>query len=184
MIIDMFLASIVKKYLYQVRRSANENDPPHRVYWRKDIEARAILKWGSLEKVDLEKEVRESTADEARFPIYKKILMEKYRERQKLKDERLSRQNWPVRRLRFDKERKDQGITGDSGMVVLGAIAINTSNFIAKLIAWVYTGSHSMFSEAIHSLADTINQIILAYGIHKSTSTPTKSHPYGYSNVQ
>lgn len=167
-----------------VRRSANENDPPHRVYWRKDIEARAILKWGSLEKVDLEKEVRESTADEARFPIYKKILMEKYRERQKLKDERLSRQNWPVRRLRFDKERKDQGITGDSGMVVLGAIAINTSNFIAKLIAWVYTGSHSMFSETIHSLADTINQIILAYGIHKSTSTPTKSHPYGYSNVQ
>ena len=60
----------------QVRRSANESDPPHRVYWRKDIEARAILKWGSLEKVDLEKEVRESTADEAKFPIYKKILME------------------------------------------------------------------------------------------------------------
>ena len=69
-------------------------------------------------------------------------------------------------------------------MVVLGAIAINTSNFFVKLLAWVYTGSHSMFSEAIHSLADTVNQLILAYGIHKSTSTPTKSHPYGYSNVQ
>merc|ERR1719325_291607 len=26
--------------------------------------------------------------------------------------------------------------------------------------------------------------MILAYGIHKSTSIPTKSHPYGYSNVQ
>ena len=69
-------------------------------------------------------------------------------------------------------------------MVVLGAIAINTSNFFVKLVAWAYTGSYSMFSEAIHSLADTINQVILAYGIHKSTKNPTKDHPYGYSNVQ
>ena len=90
----------------------------------------------------------------------------------------------PVSVSRFTKENTDKGITGESGMVVLGAIAINTSNFFVKLVAWAYSGSHSMFSEAIHSLADTINQVILAYGIHKSTSTPTKSHPYGYSNVQ
>ena len=32
-------------------------------------------------------------------------------------------------------------------MVVLGAIAINTSNFFVKGVAWAYTGSHSMFSE-------------------------------------
>ena len=167
-----------------VRRSANESDPPHYVYWRKDIEARAISKWGSLEKVQLEIEVRESTLDEAHFPIYKRYLMERYRERQKLKEERLSRENWPVRQLRFTKENQDKGITGESGMVVLGAIAINTSNFFVKLVAWAYTGSYSMFSEAIHSLADTINQVILAYGIHKSTKNPTKDHPYGYSNVQ
>ena len=82
-----------------VRRSAHEMDPPHRVYWRcecylaaglilcsitfivrKDIEARAVLKWGSLEKVELEKEVRETDTDEAHFPIYKRYLLEKYRE--------------------------------------------------------------------------------------------------------
>ena len=28
-----------------VRRSANETDPPHRVYWRKDIETKAVAKW-------------------------------------------------------------------------------------------------------------------------------------------
>ena len=84
-----------------VRRSANEFDPPHRVYWRKDVEARAVLKWGSLEKVQLEKEVRESSLDEAHFPVYKKYLMEKYRERQRRRDEKLSRENWPVRRLRW-----------------------------------------------------------------------------------
>ena len=37
-----------------------------------------------------------------------------------------------------------------------------------KLVAWWYTGSYSMFSECIHSAADTANQLILAYGIHKS----------------
>ena len=45
----------------------------------------------------------------------------------------------------------------------------NATNFIFKLCAWLYTGSHSMFAESIHSLADTLNQVILAYGIHKST---------------
>ena len=44
----------------------------------------------------------------------------------------------------------------------------NGINFLFKVIGWGYTGSHSMFAEAIHSLADTINQLILAYGIHKS----------------
>lgn len=41
-----------------------------------------------------------------------------------------------------------------------------------------------MFSEAIHSAADTINQLILAYGIHKSTQLADSDHPYGYSNMK
>lgn len=41
-----------------------------------------------------------------------------------------------------------------------------------------------MFAEAIHSLADTLNQLILAYGIHKSTQTADSDHPYGYSNMK
>lgn len=49
---------------------------------------------------------------------------------------------------------------------------------------WLYSGSHSMFAEAIHSLADTINQIILAYGIYKSTQMADSNHPYGYSNMK
>lgn len=45
----------------------------------------------------------------------------------------------------------------------------NAVNTVFKVFAWLYTGSHSMFAECIHSFADTTNQIILAYGIHKST---------------
>lgn len=35
----------------------------------------------------------------------------------------------------------------------------NAANCIMKFVAWFYTGSHSMFSEFIHSLADTANQV-------------------------
>lgn len=41
-----------------------------------------------------------------------------------------------------------------------------------------------MFAETIHSLADTINQLILAYGIHKSTQLADSDHPYGYANMK
>ena len=80
-----------------LRRSASEDDPPHKVYWRQDIEARAVAKWGSLEKVHLEKDVRDSNMEEAKFPVYKKYLLERYREKQKRREEKYSRENWPVR---------------------------------------------------------------------------------------
>lgn len=41
-----------------------------------------------------------------------------------------------------------------------------------------------MFSEAVHSAADTCNQLILAYGLHQSSKKADRSHPYGYSNMQ
>jgi divalent metal cation (Fe/Co/Zn/Cd) transporter len=45
----------------------------------------------------------------------------------------------------------------------------------------MYTGSHSMFSECLHSLADTVNQLILAYGIHKSSQVCSlSSYPFHY----
>jgi len=162
------------------RRSAIDDSQPHRVYWRKDIEDRVIERWGSMEKMILEREVREDMVEAKQLPMYKKFFIDKIKERERKRDERMSRKNWPVRRLRF----KESGITGDSGKVVLSAMAINLGNFGIKLGAWAYTGSSSMFSEAIHSLADTGNQAILAYGISKSESKPTKSHPYGYSNIQ
>ena len=37
----------------------------------------------------------------------------------------------------------------------------NSVNMLFKGVAWVYTGSHSMFAEAVHSLADTLNQVFI-----------------------
>jgi len=41
-----------------------------------------------------------------------------------------------------------------------------------------------MFAEVIHSLADLINQLILAFGIYKSSQSPDIDHPYGYMNMR
>ena len=112
---------------------------------------------GSLEKVALERAIRESGV-EAEFPVYRRFIMERFKEKQARREERYSRENWPVRRLRLHKKEPDKGITGESGIVVLGAIAINTSNFFVKLVAWAYTGSHSMFSEVS---VDTRNQTFI-----------------------
>jgi zinc transporter 9 len=40
-----------------------------------------------------------------------------------------------------------------------------------------------MFSECLHSLADTANQLILAYGIHKSSQVKTSMYPKLHENL-
>lgn len=59
----------------------------------------------------------------------------------------------------------------------------NATNFVVKLIGYIYTGSSSLFAETIHSLADTMNQLILAFGLNQSLKKPNPEHPYGYSNM-
>ncbi|KAG4071467.1 hypothetical protein HA402_011621 [Bradysia odoriphaga] len=86
--------------------------------------------------------------------------------------------------IKRNKSRDDTGLKGRSGLVVIAAICINCTIFVLKMIVWRITDSHSMFAESIHSVADTANQIILAYGIHRSVKNPNQKHPYGYSNMQ
>lgn len=74
----------------------------------------------------------------------------------------------------------EEELLRNSGRVVWGAVLLNGVNFLAKTFTWIYTGSHSMFAESVHSLADTANQLILAVGIRKSLQGPTADHPYGY----
>lgn len=37
-----------------------------------------------------------------------------------------------------------------------------------------------MWSEGIHSLVDSVNEILLLYGIHRAGAKPSKTHPLGY----
>src|SRR6266478_5147813 len=50
----------------------------------------------------------------------------------------------------------------------------------SKIVAALWTGSASMASEAIHSVVDTTNEILLLYGIHRSKQKADADHPFGH----
>lgn len=63
--------------------------------------------------------------------------------------------------------------------VVVG-ITANSLVTIAKFIGFGVSGSGAMFSEAIHSVADTVNQALLLLGLKRSERAPDDMHPEGY----
>ena len=68
-----------------------------------------------------------------------------------------------------------------SAKVVLLAMCSNATIASSKLAAALYTNSSSMFSEAIHSFADLMNECLLFWGIQRSIRAPDDEHPYGFS---
>jgi len=63
---------------------------------------------------------------------------------------------------------------------VIAAIFGNTIVGLAKLVGFLITGSGAMFSEFIHSLADTANQSLLLIGVERSHKKANTEHPYGH----
>ncbi|XP_045209912.2 zinc transporter 9-like [Mercenaria mercenaria] len=125
--------------------------------WTQDIEKLAIEKWGSLEKLQREKLLRQYrgwpgssyVASNKKPTFYAKML---------------------------------ESFGKDSGAVVLVALLMNMFNAGFKGGVWILTGSPSMFSEFMHSCGDTMNQLFLAIGRYLSLQHPDASHPYGYRN--
>ena len=62
----------------------------------------------------------------------------------------------------------------------MAAVLGNGCLVLLKLLAFTVSGSGAMLSEAIHSLADTINQALLWLGIRLSERPADREHPYGY----
>jgi cation diffusion facilitator family transporter len=65
-------------------------------------------------------------------------------------------------------------------LAVWAALAGNFMVALAKFIAAALTGSAAMLSEAVHSLVDTVNEVLLLYGIARSARPADRSHPLGY----
>ena len=67
-----------------------------------------------------------------------------------------------------------------STSVVLVALLGNILVAASKVAAASWTGSASMASEAIHSIVDTSNEILLLYGIRRAQRKADLDHPLGY----
>ena len=63
---------------------------------------------------------------------------------------------------------------------VIAAFIGNTLVCLAKFLGFAFSGSSALFSEAVHSLADTANQFLLLIGVKRSTKEADKFFPYGY----
>lgn len=66
------------------------------------------------------------------------------------------------------------------GAAVKAALLANIGVAIAKLAAAVFTGSSSMLSESVHSIADCSNEIVLIIGNKISKHKMNSVHPFGW----
>ncbi len=72
---------------------------------------------------------------------------------------------------------------GNSIRAIFFALGANFAIFIAKSVAAFITGSGAMLAEAVHSLADCGNQILLLFGIRQAKNPPSADYPLGYGKA-
>lgn len=69
-------------------------------------------------------------------------------------------------------------------IAVITALAANVAIAIAKLGAAAITGSSAMLAESLHSLADSVNEVLLLVGARRSRRPADVRHPFGHARYR
>lgn len=75
-------------------------------------------------------------------------------------------------------------MASESKRIVIIAFVNNLAIALIKFIVAFFSSSSAMLAEAIHSTADSFNQLLLFIGMNRSEKAPDKKHPFGYGNEQ
>ena len=66
-----------------------------------------------------------------------------------------------------------------TGTVIVAGVA-NLAIAVAKLVGGLISHSSAMMSEAAHSLADTVTEVLLFIALKRGNRAPDARHPFGY----
>jgi len=73
---------------------------------------------------------------------------------------------------------------GNSVKAIIAAFAANLGIAVSKFVAFLFTGSSAMLAEAVHSVADTANQLLLLIGGRRAKREASSQHPFGYQRFR
>lgn len=69
---------------------------------------------------------------------------------------------------------------GEGPLAIYTALGANLLIAVAKFVAAAITGSSSMLTEGVHSVVDSLNQVLLLYGQRQANRPADALHPFGY----
>ena len=69
---------------------------------------------------------------------------------------------------------------GGSTKVIVLSLFANLGIAVSKFAGYAFTSSASLLAEAVHSVADCVNQALLLLGAHRAKRPPDARHPLGY----